>query len=289
MDKYFEIGNGLKSIKLPKNYVAEQENDNTVLFYNPDENNVWIRVSVITVEPKDKNEKNSMYNYIVCEGKKENHKVVLLNDKSYFVTHQQTEEDGDKLDEFFFYIGFLCNHIILSVTTLSDFSESNEFQKLLSEIPNYISSIEEISLEKTNVFEPQYSDYTSINKRISSVFEISEDEVNDYHENDKTIILLQKIIDDNKYSVDNTFELQSLGLAFGDYLSIKYPSFHWIIVRDEYGRDLALQYNNYSINVFPMAMISKRIEDGKKVDIKDLVESTINTINEMVAKGIYKS
>jgi hypothetical protein len=285
MDKYFEIGDGLKSIKLPENYVAEQESDETVLFYDPDENKVWIRVSVITVVPKDKNDENVMFNDIIREGKKENREVVLLNDRSYFITCQQSEEYGDRLKEYFFHIGFKCDHIILSVTTLSEYSESKDFQKLLSKIPDYIFSIEKISLEETNIFEPQYSDCTNINKRISSVLEINEDEINDYHENDKTIILLQKIIDENKYSIDDTFELQSLGIAFGDYLVVKFTDFHWIIVRDEYGRDLALHYKNYSIIIFPATMISKRIESGEKVDVKELVANTIDTVNELVAKG----
>jgi hypothetical protein len=46
----------------------------------------------------------------------------------------------------------------------------------------------------------------------------------------------------------------------------------WVAVEDEHGRDPALRDEETSIVAFPMTTISKRIESGETVDVKQLFD-----------------
>ena len=50
-EKVFEIGDGLKSIKVSSNYFSDAEDDRTIILYDPEIDFAEIRISVITVEP----------------------------------------------------------------------------------------------------------------------------------------------------------------------------------------------------------------------------------------------
>ncbi len=42
--------------------------------------------------------------------------------------------------------------------------------------------------------------------------------------------------------------------------------FHWILVQDEFGTVPAIQYENTTIILYPLTMISKRVEKHEKID-----------------------
>ncbi len=81
--------------------------------------------------------------------------------------------------------------------------------------------------------------------------------------------LIQAILDKGWINRDETNKLQSLGIVFGDAIAEKMELL-WVMVEDEYGRDPALMVPKTTILVFPMTAISKRVEDGEKVDVFDL-------------------
>ena len=60
--------------------------------------------------------------------------------------------------------------------------------------------------------------------------------------------ILQRLIDDNVFSKSQTYELQSLGVVFGDVLASEL-SLRWVMITDEYGSDPTLRFKNTSINI----------------------------------------
>jgi hypothetical protein len=98
---------------------------------------------------------------------------------------------------------------------------------------------------------------------------------------DGKLYLLQNILDNKFYGKDETMELQSLGITLGDALLQKLD-LEWVEVEDEHGTDPALRYKNTSILLFPLTMISKRIEDNVEVNIIELFEGIYNKINEII-------
>lgn len=87
------------------------------------------------------------------------------------------------------------------------------------------------------------------------------------------LAVLQRLIDDRVFSRSQTYELQCLGVAFGDILASELP-LHWVMVTDEYGTDPTLLNNELQINVNALTMISKRIEKGQPVNLKRLLRIT---------------
>ena len=81
---------------------------------------------------------------------------------------------------------------------------------------------------------------------------------------------LQTIIDSGKIPVENTQELQSLGIVFGKVFVNETPDYDWWVVEDEYGKDACVRYKETTLLIFPQTMLSKRIEDGEHVDVAEL-------------------
>ena len=95
--------------------------------------------------------------------------------------------------------------------------------------------------------------------------------------------VLQRLIDDKVFSKSQTYELQSLGIAFGDVLASELP-LRWVMVTDEYGTDPTLRLENTSWQVNALTMISKRIEKGEKVNLRELLRITREQLKPPVGK-----
>jgi hypothetical protein len=68
--------------------------------------------------------------------------------------------------------------------------------------------------------------------------------------------VLQGLIDDKVFSKTQTYELQSLGIAFGDVLASELP-LRWVMVTDEYGTDPTLRFKRTTVQINALTMISK--------------------------------
>ena len=123
------------------------------------------------------------------------------------------------------------------------------------------------------ILEPSAEDLERINEQLAIAEEIVKanyPEVTlEYNQAD--LMWLQRILDDGILQATQTYELQSLGLAFGQIIANQ-TQFRWVTVEDEYGCDPALKYADTEIMLFPLTMISKRVEQGKKVDLVDMFE-----------------
>ena len=98
------------------------------------------------------------------------------------------------------------------------------------------------------------------------------------------LAVLQRLIDGKAFAPSQTYELQSLGIVLGQVLAA-HPGLAWVTVKDQYGTDPALRYRDTSILIFPLTMISKRVEDGAEVDVEYLYEATLNHIRKLETAG----
>lgn len=85
--------------------------------------------------------------------------------------------------------------------------------------------------------------------------------------------ILQRLLDQKAFSRSQTYELQSLGVAFGDVLA-KELSLRWVMISDELGTDPTLRFKNTTITINALTMISKRVEADQKVDLEALLGKT---------------
>ena len=66
-----------------------------------------------------------------------------------------------------------------------------------------------------------------------------------------------------------TFKFQCLGIALGDAFVQKF-GMEWIMVDDDSGRDPAVRIPGTTVVLFPLTMISKRVERGEAVNVLEL-------------------
>ena len=82
--------------------------------------------------------------------------------------------------------------------------------------------------------------------------------------------LLQELLDKKVTAKDKTWELQSMGVVFGDALAATIEGLEWWEVTDEYGTDPTLRYRETTLQISALTMISKRVEDGEECDVHHL-------------------
>jgi hypothetical protein len=86
------------------------------------------------------------------------------------------------------------------------------------------------------------------------------------------------------FTPTQTYELQSLGVVFGDAVAEE-TSMEWVMVEDSYGRDPALRAPGTSIVVYPLTMISKRVESGETVDVFALFNMVCDDVERLRGEG----
>jgi uncharacterized protein DUF3806 len=85
--------------------------------------------------------------------------------------------------------------------------------------------------------------------------------------------VLQRLIDDKVFKKSQTYELQCLGVAFGDVLTSELP-LRWVMVTDEYGTDPTLRFKKTTLQINALTIISKRVESDAHVDLSELLRIT---------------
>jgi hypothetical protein len=92
--------------------------------------------------------------------------------------------------------------------------------------------------------------------------------------------LLRALLDQKVFQPSQTYELQCMGIVFGDAL-VQYSGAEWRAVEDQYGRDPCVQIPGSTDILFPLTMISKRIEKGEAPDVFDMFNWSIAKIEEL--------
>jgi hypothetical protein len=94
--------------------------------------------------------------------------------------------------------------------------------------------------------------------------------------------VIQAILDSGELEPDQTYELQSLGVVFGSALVSAVDGLDWAIVHDEYGSDPTLRYRNTTLCINVLTTISKRVEDGQSVDVRELFDGMQAALQDAV-------
>ena len=92
--------------------------------------------------------------------------------------------------------------------------------------------------------------------------------------------LLRALLERKVFQPTQTYELQCMGIVLGDAL-VQHCGVEWRAVEDQYGRDPCVQVPGSTVVLFPMTMISKRVEKGEAVDVFDVFNWTVAKIEEL--------
>ena len=88
---------------------------------------------------------------------------------------------------------------------------------------------------------------------------------------------LRALLDQNVFKPNQTYELQCMGIVLGDAF-VQHLGMEWIMVQDEFGSDPAVRVPGTTVILFPLTMISKRVERGEAVDVFDLFNGVADQV-----------
>jgi hypothetical protein len=88
---------------------------------------------------------------------------------------------------------------------------------------------------------------------------------------------LQDLLDRRLVRKGQTVELQAMGVIMGDVLAADLDM-DWVIYSDKHGRSRALRMGKTDNFLFPITMISRRVEAGAKVDVEAVFEKARSSI-----------
>jgi hypothetical protein len=81
--------------------------------------------------------------------------------------------------------------------------------------------------------------------------------------------LLRALLERGVFQPEQTYELQCMGIVLGDAL-VQHCGVVWRAVAYEDQRDPCVQVPGSTVVLFPLTMISKRVERGEQVNVFDL-------------------
>ena len=100
----------------------------------------------------------------------------------------------------------------------------------------------------------------------------------------QNIVLLQRIIDKKEVSQNDKLTLQSLGVVLGDIYVDQVRELNWKVYEDELGKTHAVCIDNTKHCIFPVTMLSRRIEGGLTPDVEIVYNKGLNFIKDYLPK-----
>lgn len=88
---------------------------------------------------------------------------------------------------------------------------------------------------------------------------------------------LQRLVDKGILSDDDILQWQKVGVLFGDILVEEFD-LEWVSYEDERGKSKALQWRDTRNFVFPITLFSRRVEYGRKIDVKEVYNQVAEDI-----------
>lgn len=135
---------------------------------------------------------------------------------------------------------------------------------------------DETKAKEVTIEDPGWSDRNYLDKQVARIDEIARTQLGtQIRQNLDDLALLQRIIDQNLIPRQATQDLQAMGAVLGNVMIADIPALEWKVYEDALGRSRALCVKGARECLFPITMLSRRIETGLKPDVKKVYEDAI--------------
>ena len=102
-------------------------------------------------------------------------------------------------------------------------------------------------------------------------------------ERERDLDTLQQLLERRILGAGQTAELQAMGVVIGDLLA-RELDMHWVIYSDGEGRSRALQLGSTSNFLFPITMVSRRVDAGIQVRVREVYAAAVAEMQPWVGK-----
>lgn len=99
---------------------------------------------------------------------------------------------------------------------------------------------------------------------------------------------LQRLIDKQVIKRDDSATLQALGVVLGDVYVSENKNLHWQLLEDELGPSHVVCIKNTQHCLFPVTMLSRRIEVGLNPKVEKVYQDGLDSIKDYLPKLPFK-
>ncbi len=268
--KHFAIGDGNKRGTLPDRYQTEMDSNGTAIFWDPSFEDFPIRVSALSINPEDPQEKEAGFWAVIDDARGGETNPRVIGNKA--VSIQRAEKGEDDSLFFLYKVGMGNSLLIVSLTVPREGEGSDAFLQVRDDVDTLIESLVEREPEHAFTCHLPASDFVEIEEvtrelaprglgeggweRLQRGFDIALER--------KDLVLAGKV-----------------GLIFGEMLRREIPTFRWYLTVDDWGCARSLNFGDSGISLFPENIIMKRVEKEEPIVLREFASDTIETIERV--------
>ncbi len=108
-----------------------------------------------------------------------------------------------------------------------------------------------------------------------------------FHQDRGDLSQLQRLIDSDALEDADKQTLQSLGAVLGDVFVSEHKDLNWKVYEDNQGASHAVCLDNTEHCIFPMTMLSRRLEAGLEPNVTSVFENALASIKPYFPKLPY--
>ncbi len=171
---------------------------------------------------------------------------------------------------------------LLSITTLP----------VLAETPFNVISEETYKHQqekKVTITDLSWMDKNKSEKELQKINELAQTKLGArIHQDLSDIDLLQRIVDKELVKNDDSATQQAMGLVLGNVMLADFPNtLEWKIYEDAIGRSRALCVKGTQECMFPITMLSRRMEVGTKPNVQKIYDDSVELMKEFLPQVPY--
>jgi len=141
--------------------------------------------------------------------------------------------------------------------------------------------------EPVKIYALNWLDKQHVDKQVERIDDIARAKLGVQVRNNRDdLVLLQRIVNKGLIDKNERLLLQAMGAVLGNLLINEYP-LQWMVYEDEYGRSHAACVKETDYCLFPITMLSRRMEVGIIVNVEDIYNNAVELITPYLPKDPY--
>ncbi|MEJ2415547.1 MAG: DUF3806 domain-containing protein [Exilibacterium sp.] len=142
--------------------------------------------------------------------------------------------------------------------------------------------------EEIQIYELSWLDKNHLQKQVERIDDLARTQLGtQIHNNRDDLELLQRIVNKGLIRRDERLLLQAMGAVLGNLL-VEELGLQWMVYEDDLGRSRAACVKDTEHCLFPITMLSRRMEVGIMVKVQDIYDNAVTIITPYLPKSPYQ-
>lgn len=143
--------------------------------------------------------------------------------------------------------------------------------------------------DNAKIYDLNWLDRNHLENQVESIDELARTSLGTQIRNNRDDLeLLQRIVNKGLINQKERLKLQAMGAVLGNLL-VQELGLEWKIYEDELGRSRAACVKNTEHCLFPVTMLSRRMEVGIIVNVRTIYDNAVDIITPYLPKSPYEA